>query len=132
MSPPSSPLLALGAALAVARLVRLSLSRPLTRAIGVFEHIAQGRYDNQIDTRREDEAGQVLRALALMQDKLRGQIENERAVAAENSRVRHALDKASTCVVLADAEHRIIYLNDAAQATFERHARADPQLAAGL
>jgi methyl-accepting chemotaxis protein len=115
-------LLALGAALVVARLVRLSLSRPLTRAIGVFEHIAQGRYDNTIDTRREDEAGQVLRALALMQDKLRGQIENERAVAAENSRVRHALDKASTCVVLADAEHRIIYLNDAAQATFERHA----------
>jgi methyl-accepting chemotaxis protein len=115
-------LLALGAALGVARLVRLSLSRPLTRAIGVFEHIAEGRYDNQIDTRREDEAGQVLRALALMQDKLRGQIENERAVAAENSRVRHALDKASTCVVLADAGHRIIYLNDAAQATFERHA----------
>ncbi len=115
-------LLALAAALAVARLVRLSLSRPLTRAIGVFEHIAAGRYDNQIDTRREDEAGQVLRALALMQDKLRGQIENERAVAAENSRVRHALDKASTCVVLADAGHRIIYLNDAAQATFERHA----------
>jgi len=115
-------LLALGAALTVARLVRLSLSRPLTRAIGVFEHIAEGRYDNQIDTRREDEAGQVLRALALMQDKLRGQIENERAVAAENSRVRHALDRASTCVVLADAAHRIIYLNDAAQATFERHA----------
>jgi methyl-accepting chemotaxis protein len=114
--------LALAAALTVARLVRLSLSRPLTRAIGVFEHIAEGRYDNTIDTRREDEAGQVLRALALMQDKLRGQIENERAVAAENSRVRHALDKASTCVVLADAEHRIIYLNDAAQATFERHA----------
>ncbi len=115
-------LLALGAALALARLVRLSLSRPLKRAIGIFEHIAQGRYDNQIETRRDDEAGQVLRALAVMQDKLRGQIENERAVAAENSRVRHALDKATTCVVLADVEHRIIYLNDAAQATFERHA----------
>jgi methyl-accepting chemotaxis protein len=115
-------LLALGAALALARLVRLSLSRPLTRAIGIFEHIAQGRYDNQIETRRDDEAGQVLRALATMQDKLRGQIENERAVAAENSRVRHALDKASTCVVLTDAGQRIIYLNDAAQATFERHA----------
>ncbi|MFZ0552752.1 MAG: methyl-accepting chemotaxis protein, partial [Steroidobacteraceae bacterium] len=115
-------LLALAAALAVARLVRLSLSRPLTRAIGVFEHIAEGRYDNQIDTRREDEAGQVLGALALMQDKLRRQIENERAVAAENSRVRHALDKASTCVVLADVERRIIYLNDAAQETFARHA----------
>jgi methyl-accepting chemotaxis protein len=115
-------LLALGGALTLARLVRLSLSRPLARAISVFEHIAQGGYDNAIDTRRDDEAGQVLQALAAMQEKLRGQIENERAVAAENSRVRHALDKASTCVVLADPEHRIIYLNDVARATFERHA----------
>jgi len=115
-------LLALGGALLLARLARLSLSRPLTRAIKVFEHISQGRYDNDIHTRRDDEAGQVLRALAAMQEQLRAQIENERAVAAENSRVRHALDKASTCVVLADDQHRIIYLNDAAQATFERNA----------
>jgi len=115
-------LLALGAALMLGRLVKLSLSRPLKHAIKVFQQIAQGRYDSQIDTRREDEAGQVLLALAAMQEKLRGQIENERAVAAENSRIRHALDKASTCVVLADAQHRIIYLNDTAQATFARHA----------
>ena len=115
-------LLALAGALALGWLVRLSLSRPLTRAINVFGHISQGRYDNRIDTRRDDEAGLVLRALATMQEKLHAQIENERAVAAENSRVRHALDKASTCVVLSDAEHRIIYLNDAAQATFERNA----------
>jgi len=115
-------LLALGGALALARLIRLALSRPLTRAIDVFENISQGRYDNEIDTSRTDEAGQVLQALAAMQEKLRGQIENERAVAAQNSRIRHALDKTSTCVVLADAQHRIIYLNDAAQATFARHA----------
>ena len=115
-------LLALAGALTLARLIRLALSRPLTRAIDVFQHISQGRYDNELDTSRTDEAGQVLQALAAMQEKLRGQIENERAVAAENSRIRHALDKASTCVVLADAQHRIIYLNDAAQATFERHA----------
>jgi methyl-accepting chemotaxis protein len=115
-------LLALGGALTLARLVRVSLQRPLKRAAEVFERISQGRYDNEINTRREDEAGQVLRALAAMQEKLRAQIENERTVAAENSRVRHALDKASTCVALADAQHRIIYLNDAAQTTFERHA----------
>jgi methyl-accepting chemotaxis protein len=115
-------LLALAGALALTRLVTLSLARPLTRAIDVFDHISQGRYDNQVDTRRSDEAGQVLKALAAMQEKLRAQIENERAVAAENSRVRHALDKASTGVVLADAEHRIIYLNDAARTGFERHA----------
>jgi methyl-accepting chemotaxis protein len=115
-------LLALAGALALARLVRVSLQRPLTRAIEVFEHIAQGGYDNPIDTHRHDEAGEVLRALAAMQQNLRAQIENERAIAAENSRIRHALDKASTCVVLADSQHRIIYLNDAAQSTFEHNA----------
>jgi methyl-accepting chemotaxis protein len=115
-------LLALSGALTLARLVRVSQQRPLKRAVEVFEHISRGKYDSEIDTRREDEAGKVLRALAGMQEKLRVQIENERAVAAENSRVRHALDKTSTCVVLADAQHRIIYLNDAAQATFERNA----------
>jgi methyl-accepting chemotaxis protein len=115
-------MLALAGALALARLVRVSLQRPLQRAAEVFAHISQGRYDNDIDTHRDDEAGQVLQALAGMQEKLRAQIENERAIAAENSRVRHALDKASTSVVLADAQQRIIYLNDAAQAAFERNA----------
>ena len=115
-------LLALAGALALATFVRLSLQRPLQQAIDAFDHISQGRYDSQVDTGRDDEAGLVLQALASMQGKLSAQIENERAVAAENSRIRHALDKASTCVVLADAEHRIIYLNDAAQTTFERNA----------
>ncbi|MDE2262378.1 MAG: hypothetical protein KGL45_07650, partial [Gammaproteobacteria bacterium] len=63
-------LLALAGALALARLVRLSLQRPLGRAINVFEHISQGGYDSEIDTRRNDEAGQVLQALATMQGKL--------------------------------------------------------------
>ncbi|MGH8295467.1 MAG: methyl-accepting chemotaxis protein [Steroidobacteraceae bacterium] len=118
----SLALLALAGALALTVLVRLSLSRPLTHATGIFGHISQGRYDNEIDTGRHDEAGQVLQALAAMQQQLRAQIENERAIAAENSRVRHALDKASTCVVLADTGQRIIYLNDTARVTFERHA----------
>ena len=65
----------------------------------------------------------MLRALDEMQDKLRTQIENERAVAAENTRIRHALDKASTSVVLADEQHQIIYLNDTAQASFTRNAQ---------
>jgi methyl-accepting chemotaxis protein len=55
-----------------------------------------------------------------MQGKLRTQIENERAVAAENTRIRQALDKVSTSVVLADGHHQIIYLNETAQTTFAR------------
>ena len=99
-----------------------SLRNPLKRVVAVFEHIAAGRYDSEIETRRSDELGQVMQALAAMQLKLRTQIEHERAVAAENSRIRQALDKASTGVLLADADHLILYLNEAAQTGFSRHA----------
>ncbi|HEX3845031.1 MAG TPA: methyl-accepting chemotaxis protein [Steroidobacteraceae bacterium] len=113
--------IALGVALALSWLITRSLATPLARAIEVFGSIAAGRYDSTIDLSGSDEAGQVLRALDDMQGKLRSQIENERLVAAENARVRQALDKVSTSVVLADARHRIIYLNETANATFARN-----------
>ncbi len=112
--------LALAVALALAWLITRSLATPLAQAIEVFERIAAGKYDNTIDLSGSDECSLVLRALEDMQGKLRTQIDNERLVAAENARVRQALDKVSTSVVLADSQHRIIYLNDTANATFTR------------
>jgi methyl-accepting chemotaxis protein len=114
-------IIALGVALALSWLITRSLATPLAQAIEVFGSIAAGRYDNAIDLTGSDEAGLVLRALDDMQGKLRSQIENERLMAAENARVRQALDKVSTSVVLADAQHRIIYLNDTASVTFGRN-----------
>jgi methyl-accepting chemotaxis protein len=111
---------ALGLALMLSFLISRSLGNPLTHAVSVFGEISAGKYDNHIELQGTDEAGQVLQALDEMQGKLRSQIETERAVAAENSRIRQALDKASTSVVLADANHQIIYLNETAQATFTR------------
>ena len=101
-------------------LISRALSRPMAHAVEVFGAIAAGHYDNRIESAGTDEVGQVLRALDEMQAKLRQQIEAERAQAAENARVRQALDKVSTNVLLADAEHRIIYLNETAEATFSR------------
>jgi methyl-accepting chemotaxis protein len=115
--------IALALALALSWLIARSLTRPLTQAVSIFERIAAGRYDNAIKATSADETGQVLRALDEMQRKLQAQIETERAAAAENSRIRQALDKTSTSVVLADAQHRIIYLNDTAQASFTRNDR---------
>jgi methyl-accepting chemotaxis protein len=114
-------IIALAVALALSWLITRSLATPLAQAIGVFGSIAAGKYDSTIDLSGSDEAGRVLRALDDMQGKLRSQIENERLVAAENARVRQALDKVSTSVVLADAQHRIIYLNETANATFTRN-----------
>ena len=115
--------LALAFALGLSWLIRHSLEKPLARAVAVFGDISAGKYDNEVDLTGTDEAGQVLRALHEMQDKLRTQIQTERAMAAENTRIRQALDKVSTSVVLADAHHQIIYLNETAQATFARNCQ---------
>jgi methyl-accepting chemotaxis protein len=113
--------IALAFALVLSWLITRALSAPLAQAVSVFGRISSGKYDNQIDRSGTDEVGQVLRALDEMQGKLRTQIEAERAAAAENSRIRQALDKVSTSVVLADAHHQIIYLNETAQSTFARN-----------
>ena len=112
--------LALAFALALSWLITRSLAKPLSHAIEVFGNISSGKYDNEIRQNGNDEAAQVLTALDEMQSKLRTQIETERAVAAENTRIRQALDKVSTSVVLADGQHQIIYLNETAQTTFAR------------
>jgi methyl-accepting chemotaxis protein len=106
--------------LALSWLITRVLSRPMAHAVRVFGSIAAGHYENEIEAAGTDEAAQVLRALDDMQRKLREQIETERAQAAENARIRQALDKVSTSVVLADASHRVIYLNETAEATFAR------------
>jgi methyl-accepting chemotaxis protein len=115
--------LVLASAFVLAWLVTRSMTEPLSRAMAVFGKIAAGQYDSRIETDGTDEAGQVLRALDEMQGKLRTQIETERAIAAENTRIRQALDKASTSVVLADASHQIIYVNETAKASFTRNAQ---------
>jgi methyl-accepting chemotaxis protein len=113
--------LALAFALVLSWLITRSLSAPLARAVSVFGDISAGKYDNVIESAGTDEAGQVLQALSEMQTKLRTQIESERSFAAENSRIRQALDKVSTSVVLADANYQIIYVNETAQAMFARN-----------
>ena len=95
---------------------------PLRHVVKVFDRIAEGHYDNSIDSNRQDELGQVLKALASMQSKLQTQLANERQLATENARIRQALDKTSTGVVLADTAHKIIYLNESARTGFADHA----------
>lgn len=106
-------LLALAFALALSWVIARRLAGLIGKAIEVFGHIAAGRYDSRIDAGGTDEANQVLRALDDMQGKLRAQIDQERFVAAENARIRQALDSVSSGVMVADDQHRVTYLNPA-------------------
>ena len=121
--------MALIIALVISWIIAKGLRRSLGRAVAVFQHIADGRYDNDIPDGGADEAGQVLAGLRIMQEKLRLQIETERAAAAQNARIRQALDRVSTSVLLADASQKIIYINDIGAAMF---ARTQSQIARSL
>ena len=111
-------------ALALAWLITRAMTKPMSQAISVFEKISAGQYDNAIEQTGTDEPGLVLKALDHMQSKLHGQIETERTAAAENGRLRAALDKTSASVMVADDTFKIIYLNEAAQRLF-REAQND-------
>jgi methyl-accepting chemotaxis protein len=114
------------ALLAVALVLGYVITRAITagmrQAVGTFDRIQQGHFDNVIVAKSNDEVGQVLKGLNEMQAKLKEQIERDRRIAAENGRVRTALDKVTTNVMLADADGRIIYMNEAVQAMFRENA----------
>ena len=99
--------------LALGWLITRAVTRPMQKVISVFDSIAGGNYENEIRARGNDEAATVLRALGEMQDKLRQQIATERAQAAENARVRVALDNVSSNVMVANQNSEIIYTNPA-------------------
>ncbi|HEY6926196.1 MAG TPA: methyl-accepting chemotaxis protein, partial [Steroidobacteraceae bacterium] len=111
-------------AMTMAFLMTRSIVRPLRRAITVFDRIAAGDFSSPIQAPNRDEPGQVLRALESMQHKLNTQIAKERTEAAENSRIKSALDKAGSSVMLTDDRLNILYVNDSATQLF-RDARAD-------
>ncbi len=101
--------------------INRSMARPLRHAVSVFGHIAAGKYDSLIRLQGTDEAAQVLRVLHRMQGHLQAQIGAARSAAAENARVREALDRATVGVILADRQLRIIYLNDSMLTLLRQH-----------
>jgi methyl-accepting chemotaxis protein len=49
-----------------------SVKRPIERIVDVAERIAEGQLGNVLDTEGDDEIGRLLRAIAAMQERLRG------------------------------------------------------------
>ncbi|WP_409993975.1 methyl-accepting chemotaxis protein [Roseateles albus] len=111
--------LALAVGLSAAWVVTRSITQPLTRAIKTAGAIGSGDLNNDIPTNGRDEPGLLLASLAGMQDLLRSRNERDSAVAAENSRIKQALDRCSTNVMVADNDGLIIYTNDSLQAMFK-------------
>jgi methyl-accepting chemotaxis protein len=90
-----------------------AVSRSVGYSVKMAGRIAAMQLDNTIQIPSEDELGDLLRALGTMQAKLREQIEREREIAMENARVRSALDVATSGMMIADTDGKIVYMNPA-------------------
>ena len=91
--------------------LRQLVLRPLAEAVRVSGDVADGRLDTHIPQVGNNELGRLLQAQRRMVDQLKARSEQDRARAAEDLRIRTALDEVSTSVMIADADLNIIYGN---------------------
>jgi Methyl-accepting chemotaxis protein len=94
----------------------------MREAVGVANDVAAGKLDSRIDTSRQDEIGDLMKALQRMQHDLRERTERDQQAAAENLRIRTALEASSTGLMITGPDYRIAYRNPALTAMLERHA----------
>ena len=114
-----------GATLALSMLLAFLTIRGLLRELGgepgdaaaVANRVAAGDLATAIALKPGDGAS-VMAAMARMQGDLKTRIEADASIAAESLRVKDALDRVTSCVMIADVDGKIIYMNRAAQQMF--------------
>jgi len=119
------------AILTVALLLSLGwvVLRQITRQLGaepdavaeIARKVATGDFSAEIVLRPGDDSS-LFATVAKMQSDLLERVEADRAAAAENARIRTALDRVTVGVMLVDNEGRIIYANDSSHQIFQTHA----------
>ena len=102
----------------LAGLIRRSVVGPLGEANRVFGAIAEGRLDSPIAIAGRDELAELLHQLRAMQNRLAAEVGEMRRLNEENGRIRKALDKASTNMMIADNDCNILYLNESVRVLF--------------
>lgn len=105
------------------------LSGGLGRAVVALNAISRGDLEASIQVDARDEVGAMLSEMAAMRDRLRSQLTAERAQAAENLRIRQALDSSSAAVMLADTTGTIVFMNRTATTLF---SEMEPELRRGM
>ena len=94
------------------------MASPIVQASGIAANITQGSLDNPVDISGNDETADLLRALDEMQHDLKRRIQSEEE-AAQNERIRAALDSVDAAVMATDADNRVIYSNQASVTLLE-------------
>jgi methyl-accepting chemotaxis protein len=112
-----------GALFLVYRSIYRQLGGEPATAKSVVSQVARGNLSVDIDLAKGD-TDSLLASMKTMQTQLRSRIEAEGKVAADSLRIQSALEKASTNMMVADNDGKIIFMN-AAVAQMMRAAESD-------
>ncbi|WP_135078271.1 methyl-accepting chemotaxis protein [Terasakiella sp. SH-1] len=97
-------LVIIAGAIGVGAFLGRSISRPISELTGIVGELAAGRVKSLDMQERGDELGDMARSLNLIH-----------SMGIENKRIRAALDNATTCIMVADTERTVVYMNPAVQ-----------------
>jgi len=101
-----------------------SVVKALENSIRISYRMADEQFRNAIDLDRGDEIGDFYRALYGMQVKLNSDLAYSKQVASEAMRIKQALDNVQSCVMVANNDLDIIYMNKTVADMFQ-NAEAD-------
>ncbi|MDH5471416.1 MAG: methyl-accepting chemotaxis protein [Gammaproteobacteria bacterium] len=103
--------------LLIAVFISWYVTRDLLRALGItmteFEYLSNGNFARNINIKRIDEIGDLMRALKVMQIKMGFDVNDTRQRGNDMARIKVALDNVNSCVMMADNRGDIIYMNKA-------------------
>jgi methyl-accepting chemotaxis protein len=116
--------MALGVLLAAAGLAGLWQGRRadgplLQQAQQWIDRFGQGRFDGLVEATGEGPGPELMRALRRLQVRLGFEVADTQRRAAEAERIRQALDRAATNLMVADADLKVVYANRSLQAMFK-------------
>ncbi len=102
-------------------IIRLMVG-PIRNAAEIMKRISQGDFSSSIDVTSTDEFGQFNVNMSEMQQKLKDQIESDKIALASTGRIKAALDRVDSSVMLANADLEITYINESAKLLMRRAA----------
>lgn len=100
-------------ALTVCFLVVRDLLRALDQTMTEFDYLSNGNFGRNIEIKRADEIGDLMRALKVMQIKMGFDVNDTKQRGNAMARIKVALDNVNSCVMMADNRGEIIYVNNA-------------------
>ncbi len=106
----------LGAVALLAWLLVRNITRPLEKAMSIADRLAHGEMSD-IEVTTTNETGKLLSSLKAMQESLRSRLRLEDEVH-EFMRIKQALNKATTNILVTDVNCQIVYVNQTAEKMF--------------